>query len=193
MPSSVQCYSFIDGNPASPSGYYPTTPVSYGTHTVNFFYLPTTTLTLSNGYTSVITGTGSSNGFVAVTSGAAVWGRDLIIQWESTDQVVLAWMSAQTMSSSTSAAGPTNSTTAAIPTGGHHSISAGAIAGIAIGAVAGLTFLILGVWLLLRRRKRSERGNPQATNQQVNPPALAPKKGTFVSTIPFGDVMTNGH
>ena len=145
---------------------------------MDFYYLPTTTVTYSPGNVTTILGTGASNDWIDITSGGQVNGRGIIIQWESTDQIVLNWLSSQTMSNSTGI--PKSVPPPALST--HHGISSGAIAGIALGAVAGLALLILGVWLFLRRRKRSQPNNQQDFPEHVHADPIVPEKGKFPPT-----------
>lgn len=142
---------------------------------VLFHYLLSTIITYASGSTSTIYGPDSSNAFVDVTSGGQVDGYGIVIQWESTDHVVLDWMASQTMSNST--AGPNASATPAPRT--HHGISVGAVAGIAIGAVAGLVLLILAVWLFFRRRKQAQVNHQQDVPEHVDNShaIIAPEKG----------------
>jgi hypothetical protein len=101
-------------------------------------------------YTEVATSTG-----LTVVSGeleATVLAPPIWIRWKSTDQVVVNWLAQQPGSGNGSANGTV--TPIPSPTPSPPKISAGAIAGIAVGAVAGLAFIIAALVLFLRRRKR---------------------------------------
>jgi hypothetical protein len=72
-------------------------------------------------------------------------------------------------SSSSSVPSATSSPPSSNNSGSSHKLSAGAIAGIAIGSIAGLTLIILVVILLLQHRRKA-----QQTNESVPAPAASP-------------------
>jgi hypothetical protein len=116
--------------------------VIYSTHPVTFLYLPTTT-TVSGSVFSTVTANSPSKAIVTISQGAQVDARNIEIKWQSTDQVVLDWLTSQ----------KSNSTAPASPSTHSHNLSSGAIAGIILGALLFLSLIVLGVWLFLRRRK----------------------------------------
>ena len=142
--------------------------MSYGTHTITFSYLPTTTATSGSDLT-VVTNVSPSTALVVVTHGAEIDARNIEIMWQSTDEVVVSWFSniQATTSTPVSTQVPTPE-----PTPATHKLSPGAIAGIVVGAIAFLAFIVFGVLLFLRRRKNRRNLESDAYDYNEEPSKL---------------------
>jgi hypothetical protein len=103
--------------------------------------------------------TGTSSGLTIISGyNGYLQAPVVLIAWQSTDSVVLDWLKTQNISKvhppANGTAGPT------LPPKPRPGISGGAIAGIVVGAIAGLGFIIGALLLYLRRRRKPEPEHP---------------------------------
>jgi hypothetical protein len=178
------------------SGYHDVTTTTdiecsslFNSSLVPYHYLPSAEITYGSDSVSTLHSSGTSNAYVVASNGGRVDGYGIVIQWETTDTDVINWLASQTMSNST--AGPTASATQSPSP--HSGIPAGSIAGIAVGAVAVLAFLIFGVWFFLRRRRRTQPNSSQGFPEQGhnNHANIAPEKGNSYRHLYTRKAMAN--
>jgi hypothetical protein len=157
------CASFFNSGRSTSGGSVPTStaPITRWTVTAQYTSVEETssvyntpvvsglsiTTAPTTSYSSLATST-----MLTIISGALaaqIIAPEVYIRWKSTDQIVMDWLTQQTISGN---GNPHNSTAPSSPPT-HTGLSAGAIAGIAIGAVVALGLLIGGLVFLLKKRK----------------------------------------
>ncbi|KAF2666583.1 hypothetical protein BT63DRAFT_311746 [Microthyrium microscopicum] len=167
------CSSFIDGPSTAltqPGTTVPASTKAYQTTVVQYRYVPRTTQTIAGSVTAGFAAQISTD-VVLVTKGASIGANAIVIHWQSTDKIVLDWISSQN--------NPPKNASIISPSpnpSGHH-LSSGALAGVIIGPLLFLALLVTAVFLVLRRRHKRRTAEISEYHQS---PATAAHPGNYM-------------